>query len=391
MLPFLLVAVVAAAVTAVCSYVVLRLSRRYRLAPEVRERDVHKQPTPRLGGVAMFIGILVALIFAGTLGPFAGVFGGRTQLWVLLGACALIAFVGVLDDLLDLDWMVKLGAQLAAAGILAWNGAQIISLPFGDTLIVGSPTLNFMLTVFLITLVMNAVNFVDGLDGLVAGVAIISNVAFFIYTQLLTAQVGADPSITLAALIAAVVVGISVGFLPFNWHRARMFMGDTGALLIGLLMATSTVSVTGQLNPAQLDQKLVLASYIPIILPMAVLAVPLADFTLAVCRRLLAGKSPFEADRSHLHHRLLDMGHSPLQAVMIFYLWTAMVSLACLLVFVTQSFFWPGLVVIAGGVICVVVTFMPLGRVRNWLTRRGLLRLTDASNDAPADERILSD
>src|SRR5690606_29019721 len=121
------------------------------------------------------------------------------------------------------------------------------------------------------------------------------------------------------------------------------------------------------------------------------LAVPLADFTLAVCRRLLAGKSPFEADRSHLHHRLLDMGHSPLQAVMIFYLWTAMVSLACLLVFVTQSFFWPGLVVIAGGVICVVVTFMPLGRVRNWLTRRGLLRLTDASNDAPADERILSD
>lgn len=391
MLPFLLVAVVAAAVTAVCSYGVLRLSRRYRLAPEVRERDVHKQPTPRLGGVAMFIGILVALIFAGTLGPFAEIFAGRTQLWVLLGACALIALVGVLDDLLDLDWMVKLGAQLAAAGILAWNGAQIISLPFGDTLIVGSPTVNFVLTVFLMTLVMNAVNFVDGLDGLVAGVAIISNAAFFIYTQLLTAQVGADPSITLAALIAAVVVGISVGFLPFNWHRARMFMGDTGALLIGLLMATSTVSVTGQLNPAQLDQKLVLASYIPIILPIAVLAVPLADFTLAVCRRLLAGKSPFEADRRHLHHRLLDMGHSPLQAVMIFYLWTAMVSLACLLVFVTQSFFWPGFVLIAGGVICVAVTFMPLGKVRNWLSRRGLLRLTGASHGAPADERTLSD
>ena len=215
--------------------------------------------------------------------------------------------------------------RLAAAGLLAWNGIQIVSLPFGDTLIVGSPTVNFVLTVFLMTLVMNAVNFVDGLDGLVAGVAIIANAAFFIYTQLLTAQTGADSSITLAALIAATIVGISAGFLPFNWHRARMFMGDTGALLIGLLMATSTVSVTGQLNPAQLDQKLVLASYIPIILPIAVLAVPLADFTLAVCRRLLAGKSPFEADRKHLHHRLLDMGHSPLQAVMIFYLWTVMV------------------------------------------------------------------
>ena len=370
MVPFLLVAAVAALVTAVCSIGVLRLSRRFRLAPEVRERDVHKQPTPRLGGIAMFVGILVALIYAGTQPSFAGVFSDPTRLWVLLGACALIAVVGVLDVLLDLDWMVKLGAQLAAAGLLAWNGIQIVSLPFGDTLIVGSPTVNFVLTVFLMTLVMNAVNFVDGLDGLVAGVAIIANAAFFIYTQLLTAQTGVDSSITLAALIAATIVGISAGFLPFNWHRARMFMGDTGALLIGLLMATSTVSVTGQLNPAQLDQKLVLASYIPIILPIAVLAVPLADFTLAVFRRLLAGKSPFEADRLHLHHRLLDMGHSPLQAVMIFYLWTAMVSLACLLVFVTQSFFWPAVVVIAGGVVCTVITLTPLVRVRNWLGQK---------------------
>ncbi len=391
MLPFLLVAAVAALVTAVCSAGVLRLSRRFQLAPEVRERDVHKQPTPRLGGIAMFIGILVALIYAGTQTAFDGVFDDPARLWVLLGACTLIAVVGVLDDLLDLDWMVKLGAQLAAAGLLAWNGIQIVSLPFGDTLIVGSPTVNFVLTVFLMTLVMNAVNFVDGLDGLVAGVAIIANAAFFIYTQLLTAQTGADSSITLAALIAATIVGISAGFLPFNWHRARMFMGDTGALLIGLLMATSTVSVTGQLNPAQLDQKLVLASYIPIILPIAVLAVPLADFTLAVCRRLLAGKSPFEADRKHLHHRLLDMGHSPLQAVMIFYLWTVMVSLACLLVFVTQSFFWPAVVVVVGGVVCMIITLTPLVRVRNWLTQRGLLRLSRASKAEPAEERISSD
>ena len=391
MLPFLLVAAVAALVTAVCSAGVLRLSRRFQLAPEVRERDVHKQPTPRLGGIAMFIGILVALIYAGTQTAFDGVFDDPARLWVLLGACTLIAVVGVLDDLLDLDWMVKLGAQLAAAGLLAWNGIQIVSLPFGDTLIVGSPTVNFVLTVFLMTLVMNAVNFVDGLDGLVAGVAIIANAAFFIYTQLLTAQTGADSSITLAALIAATIVGISAGFLPFNWHRARMFMGDTGALLIGLLMATSTVSVTGQLNPAQLDQKLVLASYIPIILPIAVLAVPLADFSLAVCRRLLAGKSPFEADRKHLHHRLLDMGHSPLQAVMIFYLWTVMVSLACLLVFVTQSFFWPAVVVVVGGVVCMIITLTPLVRVRNWLTQRGLLRLSRASKAEPAEERISSD
>ncbi len=378
MLAFLLVAAVAAGITAIASAGVLRLSRRFHLAPEVRERDVHEQPTPRLGGVAMFAGIFAALLFASTQPGFSAVFEDRAQLWGLLGACALIAVIGVLDDLLDLDWMVKLAAQLAAAGLLAWTGAQIVSLPFGDTLVVGSPTVNFALTVFLMTLVMNAVNFVDGLDGLVAGVAIIANGAFFVYTQLLSAQTGADSSITLAALIAAIVVGVSAGFLPFNWHRARMFMGDTGALLIGLLMAASTVSVTGQLNPAQLDQKLVFASYIPIILPIAVLAVPLADFTLAVFRRLRAGKSPFEADRRHLHHRLLDMGHSPVQAVTIFYLWTAMVSLACLLVFTTQSFLWPSLVVLAGGVLCLIVTMTPAVRVRDWLSQRGLLRLRAA-------------
>lgn len=389
MLPYLLVAGVAAVVTAICSVGVLRLSRRFHLAPEVRERDVHSEPTPRLGGVAMFIGIIVALVCATTVGPFSSLFTDGAMLWALVGACTLIAVVGVLDDLLDLDWMVKLGAQLVAAGLLAWNGAQIVSLPFGDTLVVGSPTVNFGLTVFLIALVMNAVNFIDGLDGLVVGVSIIANVTFFIYTQLLTVQTGEDSAISLAALIAAILVGISVGFLPFNWHKARMFMGDTGALLIGLLMATSTVSVTGQLNPAQLDQKLVLASYIPIILPMAVLAVPLADFTLAVCRRLLAGKSPFTADRKHLHHRLLDMGHSPLQAVTIFYMWTLMVSVACLLVFVTQSFFWPGVVVVCGGIACMVITLTPLIRVRDWLAQRGLLRFTGASNGAPADERIV--
>lgn len=387
MLPFLLVAGVAAVSTAAVAAVVLRLSRRFSLAPAVRDRDVHSEPTPRLGGVAMFLGMLVALLFASVQSGFAADSQSRTQLWALLGACALIAVVGVIDDLLDLDWMVKLGAQLAAAGLLAWNGAQIVSLPFGDTLIVGSPTVNFILTVFLMTLVMNAVNFVDGLDGLVAGVAIIANVAFFVYTRLLTAQVGADSSITLAALIAAIVVGISVGFLPYNWHHARMFMGDTGALLIGLLMATSTVLVTGQLNPGQLNQKLVLASYIPIILPIAVLAVPLADFTLAVFRRLRAGKSPFEADRRHLHHRLLDMGHSPLQVVTIFYLWTAMVSLACLLVFTTQSYVWPTIVAVGGGLVCVAVTLTPLRRLRGYA--RGLLRLNASSkgDGRIADER----
>jgi UDP-GlcNAc:undecaprenyl-phosphate GlcNAc-1-phosphate transferase len=310
-------------------------------------------------------------------------------MWALLGACAMIAVVGILDDLLDLDWMVKLAAQLAAAGLLAWNGVQIVSLPFGDTLIVGSPAVNFVITVFLITLVMNAVNFVDGLDGLVAGVAIIANSLFFIYTRLLNEQIGRVDSVVFASFIGIVVVGICVGFLPFNWHRARMFMGDTGALLVGLLMATSTVSVTGQLNPAALDQKLVLASYIPIILPIAVLALPLADFSLAVVRRLKAGKSPFSADRQHLHHRLLDMGHSPLQAVLIFYLGTAVLSVAVLLVFTMQSWVLPVVVLAAGGAACVLLLLFPAVRVRARFAQRGLVPLTRRGSpvDAPSAER----
>lgn len=385
MLPYLLTFAVAVLVTGVASYAVLRLSRRFKLAPEVRERDVHRTPTPRLGGVAMFVGLLAAFAVARTQPEFASLFTGSRQMWALMAACALIAVVGVLDDLLDLDWMIKLAAQLVASGVLAWSGVQIVSVPFGDTLIVGSPALNFVLTVFLMTLVMNAVNFVDGLDGLVAGVAIIANALFFIYTRILLEQTGRVDSVVLASLIALTVVGICVGFLPFNWHRARMFMGDTGALLVGLLMATSTVSVTGQLNPAALDQKLVLASYIPIILPIAVLALPLADFSLAVLRRLRAGKSPFTADRLHLHHRLLDMGHSPVQAVCIFYLGTAVLSVAVLLVFILQSFVLPAVVLVVGGAACLALLLLPASRVRAARAQGSLLPLT--RREAPADAR----
>lgn len=393
MTPFLLVAAAAAVVTAAASFAVLRISRRFNLAPALRERDVHKTPTPRLGGIAMFVGMLAAGAIAFTQESFAGLFAD-TQIWAILGACVLIAVVGVLDDLLDLDWMVKLAAQLLAAGLLAWQGVQIMSLPLGNTLIVGSPVVNLALTVLLTALVMNAVNFIDGLDGLVAGVAIIANSVFFVYTQLLMSQTGTNASLTTAALIAAIIVGVSVGFLPFNWHRARMFMGDTGALLIGLLMAVSTVSVTGQLSPGALDMKLVLASYIPIILPIAVLALPLADFTLAVVRRLRAGKSPFTADRMHLHHRLLAMGHSPVQAVLIFYLWTAVISAACLLVFTLQSFVIPTWVLIGGTVLCAVVTLVPVKRMRRKTAQPNLLALgehSDAVGASPAPTERISE
>ena len=195
---FLALALVAALVTLVGSYVVWKLSLKYRLYPKIRERDVHTRPTPRLGGIAMFVGILVAFgaaWFVSSLGPtrFANVaiiFQDPTQVLAILGAALLIV------------------------------------------------------------LVMNAVNFIDGLDGLVAGVSLISNGVFFVYTYLLVQQTSPTNYFNLASMIAIILVGACAGFLPLNWRPAKLFMGDAGALLIGLLMATSAISVTGQINPA---------------------------------------------------------------------------------------------------------------------------------------------
>lgn len=372
MLLYVTVAVLAAVVTAGASAVVLWLSRRYRLAPEIRDRDVHTKPTPRLGGVAMYLGVLCAFLFVVVFLPdtFTAVAEQPRQMFVLIAAMSIIVGIGVLDDLFDLDWMVKLGAQVLASGILAWQGMQILSLPFGDTLIVASPTLNLVLTVLIMLVVMNAVNFIDGLDGLVAGFAIIANAAFFVYTRMLAADLGDAESVTFASLIAAALVGACLGFIPFNWHRARMFMGDAGALLTGLLMATSTVTVTGQLNPASLDLNVVIAGWIPIILPVAVLALPLADLILAVARRVRAGTSPFSADRHHLHHKLIDMGHSHRQAASIFHVWTLVISVAALLTFTLESFAIPIAVVVVGSVVCLAITLVPVSRLTQLLRFR---------------------
>lgn len=368
-MPYIWVGAVAALVTAAASVLVLWLSRKFRLAPEVRERDMHETPTPRLGGVAMYIGLLAGGLGAVWFGgeDFEAVLQNTSQLWALLVAVTIIVVVGVIDDLVDLDWMLKLGAQLVAAGLLAWQGVQILSLPIGNTLIVASPYINLVLTVFLMVTVMNAVNFIDGLDGLVAGVALIANLTFFVYTMMLARDLGTAESVAFASLIAALLVGVCVGFLPFNWHRAKMFMGDAGALMIGLLMATSTIMVTGQLNPAALSTDVVIASWIPIILPIAVLALPLADLLLAVIRRLRAGKSPFSADRHHLHHKLIDLGHSHTQAAMIFHLWTLVISLACLLTFTLDGYTIPVIVLVFGCALCLAVTLVPASRVKKLL------------------------
>ncbi|KQW07758.1 UDP-N-acetylmuramyl pentapeptide phosphotransferase [Leifsonia sp. Root4] len=368
---FVVLSLISALVTFGLSLLVYRLAHRYKLYPKIRARDVHTRPTPRLGGIAMFLGIVMAFLVAWLISaqfpPLKIIFDNPEQIFAILGAALLIVLIGVADDIWDLDWMTKLAGQFLAAGLIAWKGVQVYSLPLGGVTAIGSSWISLLMTVFAIVLVMNAINFIDGLDGLVAGVALIGNGAFFLYTYLLVQQTSPSNYFNLASLIAALLVGACVGFLPLNWHPARLFMGDAGALLIGLLMATSAIAVTAQISPASLAGSELLPAFIPIILPFAVLLIPLLDFSLAVFRRLRAGKSPFSADRKHLHHRLLDMGHSHLHAVLIFYGWTAVASIGCLLYFVLPVYFGLSTMyatgfIVVGLVVCAVVTLAPLSK-----------------------------
>lgn len=361
MLMLLLMLAVAASVSFCLSWVILKVSRRYRLYPKIRERDVHVRPTPRLGGIAMFLGLIVAFLVASRVPYFRVVFTEPSQILAILGGALIIVIIGVADDIWDLDWTIKLAAQLLVAALVAWQGVQIISVPIGG-ITVGSPLVSFIITLFTIVLVMNAVNFIDGLDGLVAGVAIIANGVFLVYSYLLARDISPTNYFSLASLTAAVVVGMCAGFLPFNWHRAKLFMGDAGSMLVGLLMATSAISVTGQVDPAAIGRTQVLPAFLPVVLPIAVLLLPLADFGLAVFRRVRAGKSPFTADRKHLHHRLLDMGHSHLHAVLIFYAWTTVISVGLLLYFIVRPWWIPTILIVLGLAVCTVVTLAPLSR-----------------------------
>ncbi|EPR75949.1 Undecaprenyl-phosphate N-acetylglucosaminyl 1-phosphate transferase [Leifsonia rubra CMS 76R] len=386
---YLLVAGIAAIVTYALALLVLKLSLKYRLYPQVRQRDVHTRPTPRLGGVAMFFGILVAFAVASTLGNFSLIFNEPGKVFGLLGAALIIVIIGVADDIWDLDWLTKLAGQIIAAGVLAWQGVQLSTLPIGGQTIV-SPYVSLIITIFAVVLVMNAVNFIDGLDGLVAGVAVIANGVFFVYAYLLQSQAQTE-YFNLASLSTAILIGACVGFLPINFHPAKMFMGDAGALLVGLLMAASAISVTGQVDASYLAQpdKFTLdflPAFIPILLPVAVLVIPLLDFGLAIIRRLRAGKSPFTADRKHLHHRLLDMGHSHLHAVLILYSWTAVASVG-VLAFTFVPWRWAALMFVAGLAVCAAITLAPLSRrkAREAAAQRGGPEPESLTDDARYD------
>jgi UDP-GlcNAc:undecaprenyl-phosphate GlcNAc-1-phosphate transferase len=246
---------------------------------------------------------------------------------------------------------------------MAWQGIQLVSLPVAGVTIPSAGML-VALTVLAVVVTINAVNFVDGLDGLAAGIVGIAASAFFVYSYLLSRDISNLNNLndfsSLASLITAALVGCCLGFLPHNFNPARIFMGDSGSMLIGLLLATSTIAITGQVDPSVVSQAKIVPAFFPLALPLAVLALPLIDLTLAVVRRTRAGRMPWQPDKMHLHHRLLALGHSHARAVLIMYLWTATVAFG-----VASAAFVTPLTALGLGVVAVSVSVaLTLGPLR---------------------------
>ena len=324
-----MVAVVAAATTALTAPVAAALARRLG-ATALRTGDrpgadaSARGPVPTLGGLAVLAGVLVGLVTAARLPALAGDAATAAPLAVAVGGTA-IAAVGLVDDLVDLSAWLKLAGQAAAATLVATLGVQLqyLWVP-GLGVVALGPDLGLVLTVIALIATVNVVNLVDGLDGLAAGLVAIGSVAFVTYVLGTgPGPVGTVP--TGAVLVAAVTAGAALGFLPANWHPARVFLGDTGSMLLGLLLGAAAVAHVGRTAaPSSAD---VLASA-PLLLPLVVLAVPFLDTALAVVRRLLADRPVTRADLGHLHHRLLEAGHPHRRAVLLLHAWSALAAFA---------------------------------------------------------------
>ncbi|NUR25892.1 MAG: undecaprenyl/decaprenyl-phosphate alpha-N-acetylglucosaminyl 1-phosphate transferase, partial [Catenulispora sp.] len=347
---YLLAMTVALAVTLLVGGPIRALSVRLGLMPPIRDRDVHQTPIPRMGGLAMFAGLAAALIVARHFPMLErNVYHSADTVQALLWGTFLVVVLGVVDDKFELGPLVKLVGQLFAASVMVVKGIQISWLVVpGMGIVAVDPTLSIVLSVFLVLLLMNAVNFVDGLDGLAAGITCIAGLASFAYCYRLAISYKLTGA-TAPALIAIVTVGVCLGFLAHNWDPARMFMGDTGSMLLGMLLAATSITVMGGIDPYQLGENInqavtqtstvhkLVPAYLPLIMPVSVTLLPIADMVMAVVRRTKAGMSPLAADKGHLHHRMLQIGHSKRRAVLIMYFWAALVAFVTVLFAVSTT------------------------------------------------------
>ena len=295
---------------------------RFGAVAGIRERDIHSTPTARWGGVAMWAAMALTFLIVSNL-PLVGKSIGHEAQGIFLAATSIV-LLGMADDRFELDALTKLAGQVFTAGILLLYGIQILWLPINGVITL-PPSIGQLLTVLSVLVVINAVNFIDVMDGLAAGVVAISGIAFFAFAYLLAVDYGFSRA-GAPSLITAVLIGICLGFLPHNLSPAKIFMGDSGSMLLGLLLSVSAITLTGQVDPNAISAEKLGPTLLPLLLPFAVLAIPFLDLVLAVSRRIKAGKSPFAPDNLHLHHRLLGAGNTTGQTVLIVYLWTATIA-----------------------------------------------------------------
>jgi len=287
---------------------------------QIRSRDVHVAPTPRWGGLAMWLSMALTLVIVKQL-PLVHKSFGREATGIFLSG-TFILFLGLIDDRFDLDPITKFAGQALAGGILLIYGIQILWLPINGITTIPA-NIGQLLTVLFVMVVINAINFVDGLDGLATGIVAICASCFFAFSYLLAVINGLNRA-GAPSLITAVVIGLCLGFLPHNFYPAQIFMGDSGAMFLGLMISASAITLTGQVDASAITAENSGSALLPLLLPFTVLAIPLLDFAMAIVRRLRAGRSPFSADREHLHHRIMRMGLTQQRTTVVLYLWTAM-------------------------------------------------------------------
>ena len=375
-LEYLLVAAVAGAGSYLATPLARAVAVRWKAIARPRERDVHAVAIPRMGGVALLIGFGLAVFVASKLPTLQDAFSsgtGTEMPWILV-AGALLCLIGAIDDRYELDSVTKLAGQVLATSIMVTlGGVQLayFSAPWGNhTTIVVGQDIAIPLTILLTVLTINAVNFVDGLDGLAAGVTAIAALSFFAFSY----NLGRNDFIGIAAppmLLTAALAGTCIGFLPHNFFPARIFMGDSGSMLAGLMLSAAATTATTNIDPQGFRGSALktLPLYLPLLIPIAVLAIPFVDLLLAVIRRVSRGQSPFAPDKRHLHHRLLELGHSHRRAVLLLYFWSALVGFGgAILAIFSGGWVLVGLV-LAGAVLGVLLLVVPRLKARRQTAR----------------------
>ncbi len=321
---FLPVIGAAALVTLIATPAFRWLSFRVGAVQAPDERRVHTRPLAILGGAAILLGVLAGLAVGWQDATFDAVFTASTvPLGVALGAIVIFG-VGQLDDLREVSPPAKIAGTVLAASVLSIAGVSILffRIPFAG-LVNLSPDMSALLTVLWVIGMSTAINYIDGLDGLAAGIVGIAAAALLLYCERLdgAAAIGSDNA---GPLIAAATLGACVGFLPHNFHPARIMMGDAGALLLGLLMASATIAVGGNTDTPFSGQTFFF--FAPLFIPLVILGVPIFDTAFSIVRRARRGGNVTVADKDHLHHRLMRLGHGQRRSVLILWTWTVLLS-----------------------------------------------------------------